>query len=109
LLQGLSINMVLWSNFATVSACASSSHAIGCALIFFETDAKAYYNRWIWSTPYPWLYGGFHAMKALSEIMRVQNSFKAFRQYTWWLCLEKWCLFNTQESEHALARGAKLC
>lgn len=98
-------------NFATVSACASSSHAIGDALTYIRLGkAKAILTGGSEAAVIESGIGGFNALKALSE--RNDSPETASRPYDkerdGFVLGEGAGALMLEEYEHAKARGAKI-
>ncbi|NLJ08498.1 MAG: beta-ketoacyl-ACP synthase II [Sphingobacteriales bacterium] len=98
-------------NFATVSACASSSNAIGCAFDFIRNGREKLIITGGSEAPItPGAIGGFNAMKALSEnneeYKTASRPFDSTRDG--FVMGEGGVCLILEEYEHALARGAKI-
>lgn len=98
-------------NFATVSACASSSNAIGCAFDFIRNGREKLIITGGSEAPItPGSIGGFNAMKALSEnneeYKTASRPFDSTRDG--FVMGEGGVCLILEEYEHALARGAKI-
>ncbi|NQT35791.1 beta-ketoacyl-ACP synthase II [bacterium] len=98
-------------NYATTSACATSGHAIGCALKAIRYgDADVIVSGGTESPICPTGLGGFCALKALST--RNNEPEKASRpfdiQRDGFVIGEGAGIILLEELEHALARGAKI-
>ena len=98
-------------NYATVSACATSAHAIGDAYRTIQYgDADAMITGGAEATVTPMAIGGFANMKALSE--RNDSPETASRPFDatrdGFVMGEGAGILILEELEHALARGAKI-
>lgn len=98
-------------NFATVSACASSSNAIGCAFDFIRNGREKLIITGGSEAPItPGAIGGFNAMKAMSEnneeYKTASRPFDATRDG--FVMGEGGVCLILEEYEHALNRGAKI-
>lgn len=98
-------------NFATVSACATSAHAIGAAYRTIQYgDADVMITGGSEATVTPMAIGGFANMKALSERNdapeRASRPFDAERDG--FVMGEGAGIVVLEELEHALARGARI-
>jgi 3-oxoacyl-[acyl-carrier-protein] synthase II len=98
-------------NLATVSACATSTHAIGEAWRTIKMgDAKAIFAGGAEAAVVPMGIGGFCAMRALStrndEPKRASRPFDKERDG--FVMGEGAGILLVEEMEHALARGAKI-
>ncbi len=98
-------------NYATVSACATSAHAIGDAYRAIQYgDAKVMITGGAEATVTPMAIGGFANMKALSESNDEPESasrpFEATRDG--FVMGEGAAVVILEELEHAQARGAKI-
>ena len=98
-------------NFATTSACASSTNALGAAFDIIRLgQAKAIVTGGAEAAIWPAGVGGFNAMKALStrndEPEKASRPFSASRDG--FVMGEGSVILVLEELEHALARGAKI-
>ncbi|MGI9090433.1 MAG: beta-ketoacyl-ACP synthase II [Gemmatimonadaceae bacterium] len=98
-------------NYATVSACATSAHAIGDAFRTIQYgDAEVMISGGAEATVTPMAIGGFANMKALSE--RNDSPATASRPFDatrdGFVMGEGAGIVILEELEHALARGAKI-
>lgn len=98
-------------NYATVSACATSAHAIGDAFRTIQYgDADVMISGGAEATVTPMAIGGFANMKALSE--RNESPATASRPFDatrdGFVMGEGAGIVVLEEMEHALARGAKI-
>jgi 3-oxoacyl-[acyl-carrier-protein] synthase II len=98
-------------NYATVSACATSAHAIGDAFRTIQYgDADVMITGGAEATVTPMAIGGFANMKALSErndeIATASRPFDATRDG--FVMGEGSAIVVLEELEHALARGARI-
>lgn len=98
-------------NYATVSACATSAHAIGDAFRTIQYgDADVMITGGAEATVTPMAIGGFTNMKALSErndeIETASRPFDATRDG--FVMGEGSAIVILEEREHALARGARI-
>lgn len=98
-------------NYATTSACATSSHAIADALMLIQRgDADVMFTGGSEAAISPMGVAGFNAMKALST--RNDEPEKACRPFDakrdGFIMGEGGCLLILEELEHARKRGAKI-
>lgn len=98
-------------NYATVSACASSGHAIGSAMMTIQLgDADVMIAGGSEATITPMGIGGFNAMKAIST--NNENPEKASRPFDLnrdgFIMGEGAGIVVIEELEHARARGAEI-
>lgn len=98
-------------NFATVSACASSQHALGIALDMIRADrCDAILAGGSEASVTPVSIAGFCALKAMStrndEYQTAMRPFQASRDG--FVMGEGGCMFMFEELEHARKRGAEI-
>lgn len=98
-------------NYATTSACSTSSHAIGDALMLIQRgDADIIFTGGSEAAVTPMGIGGFNAMKALStrndEPQKASRPFDAQRDG--FVMGEGSGMLIVEELQHALKRGARI-